>query len=89
MTKKKTCRASAARKSPVKPRATASAAGRRERRQLDCAAFVSERGFAPCGHPDCDPKRPSCAVNSFHHKARLIALAAYVRGRLFERSLHR
>jgi hypothetical protein len=37
-------------------------------KQID--ALLNAHGFKPCGHPDCDPKRPTCATSYLRAKAR-------------------
>lgn len=42
--------------------------------------LLHRHGFGACGHPDCDPKTPTCASNYIRAKAEKLAAAAYRRG---------
>ena len=42
-------------------------------KQID--ALLDANGFKACGHPDCDPKQPTCATDHMRAKARALVKA--------------
>lgn len=45
------------------------------------ADLLAANGEKHCTHPDCDPKQPSCAVNSIYLRTMRIAEEAFRLGR--------
>jgi len=41
---------------------------------------LAANGLAPCTHPDCDPRKPSCATNSIFLRAQSAAVKAFQLG---------
>ena len=42
--------------------------------------IAEAHGLGPCGHPDCDPRQPSCATNSIYLRVMSAMREAFKRG---------